>query len=299
MKIISVIAEPLGKILLFIYDNFAFHSYGLALIIFTIMIKLVLLPLMIKQYKSTLMMQELQPQIQEMQKKFKNDKTKLNEAMMKFYQEKKYNPASGCLPVILQMPILFALFMVVSKPITYVLQMGDKVNLLATAMNINVNTGYIETKILNGITNNVAINVLHIQSLAHRLLEMKSHMVFLGINLGLVPSYKPADLFGPLWKQYLLLLLIPILSTVSTFVSSKLTVPQSVGGEGMGNQMQKNMLLLGPVMTLIFSFQFPAGLGLYWTIGYIFQIFQQLFFMKVLRKNDEEVATVAKNNNKS
>lgn len=119
--VLGPIAIVFGKLLFFIYNSVGFHSYALSLLLFTIVVKLLLLPLSIKQIKSSQRMQEIQPELARIQERYKNDKEKLNEETMKLYQEKKYNPASGCLPLIVQMPILFALFYVIRMPMTYML----------------------------------------------------------------------------------------------------------------------------------------------------------------------------------
>jgi YidC/Oxa1 family membrane protein insertase len=112
-------------------------------------------------------------------------------------------------------------------------------------------------------------------------------MKFLGLNLGLVPSYSLDKLLHGInhW-QYIGLLIIPILATITTFISTKLTMPKSSdkteAPAGPAESMQKNMMYIAPVLTLMFSFQFPAGLGLYWIVGYVFQIFQQLYLNKFI-----------------
>jgi YidC/Oxa1 family membrane protein insertase len=119
--VLGPIAIVFGKLLFLIYNSVGFHSYALSLLLFTIVVKLLLLPLSIKQIKSSQRMQEIQPELARIQERYKNDKEKLNEETMKLYQEKKYNPASGCLPLVVQMPILFALFYVIRMPMTYML----------------------------------------------------------------------------------------------------------------------------------------------------------------------------------
>ncbi len=119
--ILTPIAGIFGKMLFLIYNTVGFHSYALALLLFTIAVKLLLMPLSLKQIRSGQKMQEIQPELSRIQERYKNDKEKLNEEMTKLYQEKKYNPASGCLPLIVQMPILFALFYVIRMPMTYML----------------------------------------------------------------------------------------------------------------------------------------------------------------------------------
>jgi YidC/Oxa1 family membrane protein insertase len=90
-------------------------NYGLAIIILTVLIKLVLLPLTIKQTRSMLAMQKIQPEIRKIQEKYKDDKERLSQEMMKFYRENKINPLGGCLPLLLQLPVFFALFTVLRK----------------------------------------------------------------------------------------------------------------------------------------------------------------------------------------
>ena len=90
-------------------------NYGVAIILLTVLVKLVLLPLTIKQTRSMIAMQKIQPEIKKLQEKYKDDKEKLSQEMMKFYKENKVNPLGGCLPLILQLPVFFALFTVLRK----------------------------------------------------------------------------------------------------------------------------------------------------------------------------------------
>ena len=116
---INSIAVPLGKLLFYIYD--VVNSYGLSIVVFTILVKLILLPLTIKQTKSMKQMQELNPKLKALQKKYGHDKQKLNEKTIELYRQHNVNPfASGCLPILIQLPVLFALFQVLRLPEVYV-----------------------------------------------------------------------------------------------------------------------------------------------------------------------------------
>lgn len=275
----SFIPKFLGIILNFIYENLAFQNYGVAIILFTVFIKLVLLPLTIKQYKSTARMQEIQPIIQDIQRKYKNDKTKLNEEIMKVYAENKYNPASGCLPTLVQLPILFSLIYVIGQPLTYMLNYTPEQ--ISAALEIVK-----DVKISDFYRQIPAVDIGGILNLK-----------FLGLNLGLVPTWKPNILFGPESSTYLPLLILPILSFASTILSSKLMMMSTAKRNDSNNNkdasqdaamaMQKNMMIIGPMMTLLVSFQFPAGLGLYWCAGNVFQIFQQLYLNKFIMNKKE------------
>ncbi|MBI5869843.1 MAG: membrane protein insertase YidC [Actinobacteria bacterium] len=106
---LSFIIDPLYSVLNWIHDNVGV-SWAVSIILLTILVRIVLIPLTVKQYTSMRAMQKLQPQMKELQAKYKDDKQKLNEEMMKFYRENKVNPFGSCLPLLLQMPIFMALY---------------------------------------------------------------------------------------------------------------------------------------------------------------------------------------------
>lgn len=120
---LDFIAKPLGMLLKVIF-NFV-GDYGYSLIIFTILTKILLLPINIKQTESTKRMNEMNPKMKEIQEKYKNDKEKMNQKLLELYKENNYNPASGCLPALIQMPILFAMFYVIREPVKYVFLDAD------------------------------------------------------------------------------------------------------------------------------------------------------------------------------
>lgn len=115
--LIGIIAKPLGILLSTIY-SFT-NSYGIALIILTVLVRGCLYPLYASQIKSAAAMTELQPKIKAIQRKYANDKEMMNAKMMELYQKEKFNPAGGCLPVLIQMPIIFGLFALLKDPLIY------------------------------------------------------------------------------------------------------------------------------------------------------------------------------------
>jgi len=116
--LINAIAAPFGLFLKYIYGFV--NNYGWSIVIFTIIVKMILLPLTLKQSKSMKKMQDLNPKLKELQKKYAKDKQKLNEKTMELYQKEKVNPAGGCLPLLIQFPVLIALFQVLRMPEKYV-----------------------------------------------------------------------------------------------------------------------------------------------------------------------------------
>lgn len=115
--ILGVIAKPLGWLLSLLYGLIG--DYGIAIIIFTIVVKLCLYPLYIKQTKSMAKMSEVQPKMQALQRKYANDKETLNIKMAELYKEEKFNPMGGCLPMVIQMPIIMGLFALLRNPMAY------------------------------------------------------------------------------------------------------------------------------------------------------------------------------------
>lgn len=113
----GIIAKPLGVLLTLIYKLVG--NYGISLIILTAIVRCALYPLYVKQIKATSGMSTMQPRVQEIQRKYANDKQKMNEELNKLYRESNFNPLGGCLPLVIQMPIIFGLFALLRNPMKY------------------------------------------------------------------------------------------------------------------------------------------------------------------------------------
>jgi len=277
MGFLDFIAKPLGQFLYWIYNTVAFQNYGLAIIIFTIIVRAAMVPLTLKQYKSTAEMQKVQPLLKEVQRKYANDKEKLNQETMKLYQEHKINPAGGCLPLLIQMPILFALWQVITKPLKFMLGFSAE-HLAELATKAGVKGAYTEIDtityfIKNGLGDQVGNLNMFFPSHAH------------GINLGSIPTYHLDQLSADPTK--IILLLLPLIAVVTTYFTTRMSMPKTT--DKTTNPMGNSMMYISPLMTLIFSFQFPAGLALYWIAGNIFAIGQQYYVNKYVLNKKEVV----------
>ncbi len=279
MGFLDFIAKPLGQFLYWIYNTIALQNYGLAIIIFTIIVRAAMVPLTLKQYKSSAEMQKVQPLMQELQRKYSNDKQKLNEETMKLYQEHKINPAGGCLPLLIQMPILLTLWQVITKPLKYMLGFTtEHLEELAKLSNIPVNSVYSE---INTITHFIKDG--QGDMVGNLNMFFPSHG---GINLGSIPTYHFDQLSADPMKIWLLVLVL--LAVGTTFITARMSMPKTT--DKATNPMGNTMLYISPLMTLIFSFQFPAGLALYWIAGNIFAIGQQYYVNKYVLKKKEVVS---------
>jgi YidC/Oxa1 family membrane protein insertase len=276
----DLIATPMGAILKFIYDNIAFQNYGIAIILFTVGIKSMLLPLTIKQVQSTSRMGDLQPLMQEIQKKYKDDKETQSVELMKLYQQNKVSPTGGCLPMLIQMPILFSLYYVISQPLKYMV--GKTPEIIAQLYEL-IPQG------AEKIANMKDLSIIAYYNSHAEQLDAVSHLIkiedllnmnFLGINLGAVPAWNPSNYFSPDTNIHsFILLLIPVLSALTSYISVKYSMRDtSKTNEAQAPEsMQKNMALLSPIMSGVIAFTVPAGLGLYWIVGNVYQIVQQIF----------------------
>jgi len=291
---LDFIAIPMGAVLKFIYDNIAFQNYGITIILFTVGMKTLLLPLTIKQAQSTSKMSDLQPRMQEIQKKYKDDKEKQSAEIMKFYQENKVNPTGGCLPLLVQMPILFSLYYAISQPLKYMVGKSTEVITQLYTLIPEGTEKLANMKDLSIITyfSNHSEQLQAVSDLLKPAYLL--NMNFLGINLGTVPTWTPNHyLNGGADVSTYLLLLIPVLSALTSYISVRYSMKGASKTDETQAQasMQNNMTMISPIMSGVIAFTVPAGLGLYWIIGNVYQIAQQMFInIFVLKKQKLKVA---------
>ncbi len=260
--IYKIIGYPLGWVMWFIY-NFLGNNYVVALLLFTIFTRLLLLPSNIKQQKNMVRNAMLKPKLDALQKKYGKNKEKYQEEMMKLYEKEGYNPMSGCLPMLIQFPILFGLIDVVYKPFTHILRLpAEAISKIVEASEMPAMRAEIwALGHLDEVKGVVSAEVFEqIESL---------NMNFLGMNLGEQPTW-----------AFNMLLLIPILSGVtallSSLISTKFTA-QNMEGAGM----MKGMMLLMPIMSVVISFSVPAGVGLYWIFSNVISTVQTVIMHKI------------------
>lgn len=206
---------------------------------------------------------------------------------MKLYYENKINPVSGFLPLLIQMPILFSLYYVISQPLKYMFRKTPDV---IQKLFDGIPTG--PDKIANmpdlSIINYYSKHLDKLPNVSQMLNRNDLlNMNFFGINLGLMPGQNLHHISA----ENAALLLIPVLSAITTYISIKYSMKESqeTNENQMQNSMQISMNLFAPIMTGIISFTVPAGLGLYWIVGNVYQTFQQLFMDKFIIKNSLKI----------
>jgi len=308
------ITRPLGFIISTIYD--LVQNYGLAIILFTIIVKLLLLPLQIKSQKAMKKQQKIQPIIAELQKKYANDQQRLQTEMMKVYKENNVSMTGGCLPLLIQMPILIGLYNVIQRPLTYI--KGINFNDAAVLENVKQVITEMTEKfpdIIGNVANMAAeqiVKTYQIQLATWSELLGKTadlgwdvNFNFLGINLSKIPSASITPILSGNFSDLstVLLILIPALAIFTTWLSMKQTqsnTPSNNSADDTAQSMTKSMSLMMPIMTGFFTFTLPSGIGIYWIISSITQMLQYFFLNKYFEtKEDDFVVTVPAKNRKN
>ena len=295
-------ANIFGYVLNFIYEFV--NNYGLAMIIFTIVIKLVMLPLSIKQQKTLKKNMKLQEKMKVIQFKYKNDPEKLNKEMMKLYKDENMSPFSGCLSAILQIILLFSMFYMVRSPLTYMKKVDtDTLNSYAEQLQQDgksVSAAYPEIDIIREYDYLQEKNKDD-----EKIKELSLNMNFLGLDLSKIPQQNLTD-----WTVYI----IPILYIFSSFISMKLTTAMQNKDKKQDNiidvtenngtkenseekglikkedeeydpmaQTNKMMSWMMPIMSVSVSLVAPLGLALYWFVSNILMILERIVLNKLIK----------------
>lgn len=302
LSLFEIITIPLGYILDLIYK--LVQNYGLSIIIFTIIIKLILIPLNVRSQKAMKKQQKIQPVLAELQKKYANDQQKLQTEMMKLYKENNVSMTGGCLPMLIQFPILIGLYRVIQSPIRYLLHIhfddpgvADKINQIMTLMAEKFPGD------LGSYANMEAANLfknaqIQLATWSEMVLDKAEAWIinfnFLGLNLAKVPSAAISSIMKGDFSQIgtIALLIIPVLAVFTTWLSMKQT--QKMSGQTQKNpndqaaQMTGTMNIMMPIMTGFFSITLPSGMGIYWITSNVLQMAQQYILNKILDNEEDD-----------
>jgi len=230
-----ILYRPLFNLLVAIYNWLPNHDFGLAIIIVTLVIRFILYPLSAKAFASQRALQKIQPKLQEIQKKYKDNKEKQTQELLALYRAEKINPFSSLFLVIVQLPILIALYQVFFE--------GLKPEKLVYLYSFVANPGHVDPG-------------------------------FLGI-VNLANTHN-------LW--------LALLAAILQFFQTKMLIPQTTtqGKAGdIASLMQKQMVYIFPIVTVVILYTIPAALSLYWIISGVFSIVQQYFMLKKHSSHDQ------------
>ena len=297
----GAIANLFGYLLNFLYN--VFNNYGIAIIVFTILLRIILIPITVSQQKSMKKNAKVQEKMKEIQKKYKNNPEKLNQETIELYKREKVSPFSGCLSSIIQIILIISVFWLVSKPLTYMKKVdSNKVN------------EYIEQIKKEEGKASAYPEIQIIQTKSAEDSEVAINMDFLGLDLSKVPNQNLKDIT---------VYIIPVLYVITSFVSIKMTnnmqdkakekkkaeqqkkatennetseekaliseeeAKSEEAMEAMQN-MTKSMNYMIPIMSITIAFIAPLGLALYWLVSNIAMIIERIIINKVSENKKEE-----------
>lgn len=282
------------------------NSYGVALILFTLVIKLIMLPFQMKSKKSMMRMSRVSGQMQELQKRYAKNQAKLQEEMQKLYEEEGVNPMSGCLWSLIPLPILIALYSIIRQPITHFMMLSKDV--LQTVVQSAADAGVNLTNIvmMDKATGTPALKdglyqlasygqinlVKAVQEMGLSTPEgwFDMNYNFLGLDLTATP-WEYVKSFTFTWAV-IGVILIPILAGLSQFVFSKLTMKTQPQADAAGGASMKSMMYMMPLMSVYITFIMPAALGVYWIAQSVFSLIQEAILNKTFsaKLSEEEEA---------
>ncbi len=285
----KMISVPFAALLRWLY---AFTgSYGLAIILFALVVKLIVLPFQMKSKRSMVRMGRLSGKQQELQKKYANNQQKYNEELQKLYMEEGINPMGGCLWSFLPLFILIPLYSIIRQPITYFMGLSDQVltSLRETAMGL----GYVPQMV-----NDTAYNAYEQVGLSHFISQhwdgfagtdglIQLRYSFLGIDLSAQPQSAFSN-FAFTWPA-IALILVPVVAAGLQYVQT--IIMNKSNGQPMQGSM-KMMNIMMPLMSLWICFSMPAALGLYWIVNSLFAMIQEAilgkFYTQKINAEEEE-----------
>ncbi len=309
-SIMDIINVPLGLILQGIY--WVLGNYGWSILVFALLAKLLLLPSSIKGQKNQIRMQEIQPKMKRLADKYHNDNRnpKYQEELQALYAEEGYNPMSGCLPTLIQLPLIFGLWNVIRQPLTYICNFSDS-NLyqsVKTMVESASNNGAVvklrelfSAYITDGklaeygdkVQNALDLNQIYIADAINanrnsidglnEAIQQKSviNTEFMGINLG-----ETASAHG-IWSWFILIPIIAALSSfLVSFISMRVNKSKTESSDPTAKSMNMMMYTM-PLLSLWIGYSMNFGVALYWIANNLLSLGQTILLPKFIKKKEE------------
>ena len=253
-EIFNLIYYPLFNLMIFFYNIVPGNDIGISIIMLTLLVRFILYPMNSKSIKSQKKLQEIQPLMKEIQAKYKNNKEKQAKKLMELYQKHKINPLSGCLPILIQLPILIALYRVFLN--------GFKDESLAIVYPFIANPGHIDPMFVGFI--NLSETNFPLALMAGVLQFFQTKMLM---------SNKDSNKDKKVEKE-----------------NGEKSAEEKT--QDFAQSMTKQMMYILPIMTFVFAMSFPSGLALYWVVTTLFAIIQQFLIMKKQDKESSQATVI-------
>lgn len=285
---INFFANIFGYLLNFLYNLVG--NYGFAIILFSLILKLIMLPLSIKQQKTMKKNTKMQEEMKQIQFKYKNDQEKLNQETIELYKREKMSPFSGCFSAIIQLVLLFSVFYLVRAPLTHMKKIDPEIiNKYQTQIkeeNLSTSSAYPEIEIIREIDK---LKELEKNENKEEINNLSINMEFFGIDLSKVPTQSLND-----YRVYI----IPVLYVLSSFISMRIsTSMQNIHNKTEDDkkeeeinpmeQSNKMMSWMMPIMSVSIAIIAPLGLALYWLLNNVLMILERLILNKLIKDEEE------------
>ena len=298
---LSFFANIFGYVLQFLYNIVG--NYGWAIILFSVLVKAIMIPISIKQQRTMKKNQKIQEEVKQIQFKYKNEPEKMNQEMMALYKREGMSPFSGCLSSIIQIVLLFSVFLLVRQPLTYMVKMDtdviSKMENVITEQEEGNKNAYAEIAVIqyvNNLDNKTSVSKDESFDMKEYAEQANLNMDFFGIDLSQVPKNN--------WKDFKVLI-IPILYIISSFVSIRLSMntnnkqnkEKKLITDGKEQEEEKynpmddankTMVWMMPIMSVSIAAIAPLGLALYWLMNNILMIVERLVYNKIFEKEEAE-----------
>ena len=289
----GIILTPFAWLLLRFYD---FCGYGLALILFAIVVKTILFPVTLKGKKSMIQTTMLSGKMQQLQKQYGKDRERYNMEVQKLYEKEKVNPMGGCLWSLIPIALLMVLYFIIREPLTYFMGLNaDQIATVAEITGIANEGAYPQIAMASALRTPEVLSAVQaaLGEAGNNVFAMNFH--FLGIDLSAIPSWKFWE--GGLKWATVGLFLLPLFSTVVSFLSMKVSMATNkINQQTQNDQMDRTnkvMMYTMPLMTVWIGFTVPAGLSIYWVAQYFVTIIQEIICSKMLKKDYEAARKAA------
>lgn len=298
---LSFFANIFGYVLQLLYNIVG--NYGWAIILFSVLVKAIMIPISIKQQRTMKKNQKIQEEVKQIQFKYKNEPEKMNQEMMALYKREGMSPFSGCLSSIIQIVLLFSVFLLVRQPLTYMVKMDkdviSKMENVITEQEEGNKNAYAEIAVIqyvNNLDNKTSVSKDESFDMKEYAEQANLNMDFFGIDLSQVPKNN--------WKDFKVLI-IPILYIISSFVSIRLSMntnnkqnkEKKLITDGKEQEEEKynpmddankTMVWMMPIMSVSIAAIAPLGLALYWLMNNILMIVERLVYNKIFEKEEAE-----------
>lgn len=298
---LSFFANIFGYVLQLLYNIVG--NYGWAIILFSVLVKAIMIPISIKQQRTMKKNQKIQEEVKQIQFKYKNEPEKMNQEMMALYKREGMSPFSGCLSSIIQIVLLFSVFLLVRQPLTYMVKMDadviSKMENVITEQEEGNKNAYAEIAVIqyvNNLDNKTSVSKDESFDMKEYAEQANLNMDFFGIDLSQVPKNN--------WKD-VKVLIIPILYIISSFVSIRLSMntnnkqnkEKKLITDGKEQEEEKynpmddankTMVWMMPIMSVSIAAIAPLGLALYWLMNNILMIVERLVYNKIFEKEEAE-----------